>query len=67
MTKNPSDKGKEKIKLWLEILYWRLLRKSGIFNYWYKRHLIKDYHNMEIADIDQKYFMREIKEKIDKL
>jgi hypothetical protein len=41
------------------ILYWRFLRYSKIFNYWYKKHLTDVIYDIEISGFDpsikQKY------------
>lgn len=40
-------------------LYWRLLRKSGVFKYWFRDFLTELLYNLEIWDIEP----NEMKEK----
>jgi len=44
---------RSKIKLWKQILFWRLLRKSSIFNYWYAKFLQELLYDLEISDIEK--------------
>jgi len=39
--------------MFLTILYWRLLRKSKIFRYWYKKFLCELLYDIEFCDLDQ--------------
>ena len=44
---------------WLiEKIFWRLLKHSGVFWYWYTDFLLEVYYNFEIADIEQKEMMK---------
>ena len=51
----------------LAIFYWRLLRYSPIFRYWYKRTLTEMLFDIEIADIDKEYLMEKYRNKLKKL
>lgn len=35
----------------IEIIYFRLLKKSGIFRYWYKKHLSEVLFDLELLDL----------------
>ena len=35
------------------ILFWKILRKSRIFNYWYRKHLNELLFDIELADIEK--------------
>ena len=51
----------------LEQIYWRLLRKSGIFNYWYKKHLIELLYALERFDMDGQETTAAYTKKLDSL
>lgn len=48
----------------LSILFLQILRKSKIFNYWYKAHLNELLFDIEIADIDNEKIMKKYLKKL---
>lgn len=53
--------------MWSTIIYWRLLRKSGIFNYWYRRFLKELLFDLEIADVPGEKIMMKYQEKLSRI
>lgn len=54
------------VNTWINVLYWRLLRNSPIFRYWYKKFLTTLYYELEKFDIDgeetKKKYLNKLKE-----
>lgn len=51
---------RKKLRLFIIIVFWRILRKSRIFNYWYKKFLNEllfdlEMFNIEGEEIEKKY------------
>lgn len=56
-----KDTGKG--KLWFEIMFWRILKHSPVFRYWFKRHMTRLMYDLENFDLESD----KIKEKYQKL
>lgn len=50
MTPKPS---KVVVSKWKDRIYWRILRRSPIFRYWYKKTVTEAYYDLELADIKE--------------
>lgn len=42
------------MKLKIQIIFWRILKQSIVFRYWYKKHLTELMFDLEIFDINKK-------------
>lgn len=51
---------------WRTRFYWKLLRRSRIFNYWYKKFLSEILLDIQIADVDKDFIMEKYEGKLQK-
>ena len=52
------------MKIKLSILFWRILKKSKVFNYWYKKHLTELLYDLEIYDLEKEKIVKKYKERL---
>lgn len=52
------------IKRFFMIVFWRILKKSFIFKYWYKKHLTELLFDLEIFDLDKIEITEKYKNKL---
>ena len=57
--------GAEKVNIKISILFWRILRKSKVFNYWYKKHLTELLYDLEIYDLEKEEIIKKYKERLE--
>ena len=55
------------MKLSIEILFWRILRKSGVFNYWFKKFLTELLYDFEIFDLEKEDIIKKYSLKLQRL
>lgn len=56
-----------KLDTWFaSVIYWTMLRRSRIFNYWYRKFLNDLLHDIQIADFDNKAIMGKYQNKLSK-
>ena len=54
-------------KNYLHIVFWRILRKCKVFNYWYTKFLNELMFDLEMIDISQKDIYNKYLYKLDKM
>lgn len=42
-----------KLRLLISIIFWRILKNSIVFNYWYKKHLSELLYDLELYDLEK--------------
>ncbi len=42
---------KKKLRTWVSIIFWRILRRSRVFRYWYEDHMNKIVLDLELTSI----------------
>ena len=61
----PRLEGAEKVNIKISILFWRILKKSKVFNYWYKKHLTELLYDLEIYDLEKEEIIKKYKGRFD--
>lgn len=47
----------------IEIIFWRILKRSLVFRYWYRRFLWDLLLDLEIYDLDREYIVKKYRDK----
>lgn len=50
----------------LSIFFWRILRYSRVFNYWYKKHLTELMFDLELFDIEGESIIQKYRKKLER-